>query len=1214
MIKNFLNSSYPWKNSSEEWMPKAILLTMDGGEGGEGGESGEGGGEGYGEGMGEYGAEGGTGGMAGESGGHGGYEGGGTSGSGGGGGYGGYEGGGFESGGYEGGGMGFEGGSTGGGYAGYESGGGYEGGGFEGGGYEGGGYEGGGLGYEGGSSGAGYSGYESGGFAGYEGGAFGETGVGYGQAGVGDQGFGTGTFSGTTGLGEGPGGFAGNYGVGAVAGPEGWSTGGPYGGGFGAYGAPGGPGIGISGLEGVTGGLEGKGGPEAALGPAAGPGLADSLGLNDIGSPDFDPGVTGLEGFEVAAPSPGLASIGLNDMGFAPAEGQLGQVTGLQDPGIVSLDAVDVDAPADKGFAPGVTGLEGFELGPSLGKDEGEDISFGLNDMGIAGYPGITNEGPAPGWANAALGGVLGGLAGAPFGPPGVVSGALHGAVLGAFAPTGKEAEKEAPPVAPIEVEVVSPQAHAAAVAAAHAPASFAGQTTGLEGFASPSAAPASPASFAGQTTGLEGFATPADAPANAVEAAIATPGVGSPSPAAPDYSPGVTGLEGFTSAPSAEGQVSGQPDGTISGAVGGATEALAAPSWLANVTGGLGGPTAFTPALLAAARAPIMAQIAADKGLADKFAGMINREAGPNAPPASKAAIAATIVDRVIARLGKTKQAQGRGLNAALDDVRARGNKGGYFQSAAFRGVDSASPEFQGIFSALSEGFTGPGGVATGNASGSVGFGRAGRQTGTVPLGGRSVEKIGVEGNRADLEFAKSMTGTPAGVKGPASLEPDRAFAGAPSLAPGTVAAEAPGAVGAAPAGKAGGPPAGRGAPAFQGIPTGAAPATPGWMGPAAPAAPPGKIGPQSNLAPGGANGISSVVSALLGALNPIGSAEAAPGKGITDRGLQARQAAGIVAEASKGLGEESGVADFKSAIGKAAVDMAKAGIPANMAKGAMYNAAQAGLAARGLTMESYGGMVGTVVSNAINEAMANYAPAPFGPVQGPEIDHPIPPADIPGVSAAVAPGGRAGKGPEGALGPFASGVIEQNFGPAFGPMGPAGIVGGWPGTVGLQDYVAGAPVEGGMVSAPGFQTGAGKGDFAGRAGGYPGAVPGHFDVSFGSFGDYAGGPGHFADTFGPAPPSAAVAPSDVEGPTTETVGPTATPSAPPAGPTPGQIGPEPATIVYSPDTISGVVAYDHLSGTWYDPATGEPAPPPKRPLPKNETDQIVSALMQRG
>lgn len=113
-----------------------------------------------------------------------------------------------------------------------------------------------------------------------------------------------------------------------------------------------------------------------------------------------------------------------------------------------------------------------------------------------------------------------------------------------------------------------------------------------------------------------------------------------------------------------------------------------------------------------------------------------------------------------------------------------------------------------------------------------------------------------------------------------------------------------------------------------------------------------------------------------------------APPVRGRPERELLERTADDISREAAKGLTKASGQAEFTAAANKAAANMAKAGIPANVAHSVMLAGAMKGLhdPARGNykpTDLTYGLAV-KAINNTINAAMQGYHPATLA-VQGP-------------------------------------------------------------------------------------------------------------------------------------------------------------------------------------------------------------------------------------
>jgi hypothetical protein len=133
------------------------------------------------------------------------------------------------------------------------------------------------------------------------------------------------------------------------------------------------------------------------------------------------------------------------------------------------------------------------------------------------------------------------------------------------------------------------------------------------------------------------------------------------------------------------------------------------------------------------------------------------------------------------------------------------------------------------------------------------------------------------------------------------------------------------------------------------------------------------------------------------------------------------------ISREAAKGLNKESGQADFTAAANKAAANLAKAGIPANVAHSVMLAGAMKGLhdPAKGNykpTDWTYGAAV-KAVNDTINAALQGYHPAKPGEVQGPYGFQP---------AAPTAPGQRSELG---GFGHFVAGGRDVGAPPAIEP-----------------------------------------------------------------------------------------------------------------------------------------------------------------------------------
>jgi hypothetical protein len=174
----------------------------------------------------------------------------------------------------------------------------------------------------------------------------------------------------------------------------------------------------------------------------------------------------------------------------------------------------------------------------------------------------------------------------------------------------------------------------------------------------------------------------------------------------------------------------------------------------------------------------------------------------------------------------------------------------------------------------------------------------------------------------------------------------------------------------------------------------------------PAAPVAPPASapLGWTSSPGDRGKDAVTTPEASRTGTTNP---ALAGPSKGTTDRGVQTQYAKGITEAALKGVGPNTSK-DEAIARGKAAqAEMARAGVPASVARPALM-----ALGVQMATLMGYGpgslswstGMVESSINSGVNSGMQSYQGAPPGPVQGPPSPAAAPAAPAPAIEAAPA------------------------------------------------------------------------------------------------------------------------------------------------------------------------------------------------------------------
>lgn len=168
----------------------------------------------------------------------------------------------------------------------------------------------------------------------------------------------------------------------------------------------------------------------------------------------------------------------------------------------------------------------------------------------------------------------------------------------------------------------------------------------------------------------------------------------------------------------------------------------------------------------------------------------------------------------------------------------------------------------------------------------------------------------------------------------------------------------------------------------------------------PSAPPTPPADapLGLQSKPGDRGTDATSAPASSEKGTTNPDDVQTVPAAKGIPDRGLQARSAQNIIADHARGKTDQAG---FEQAAKDAAKAMARAGIPAAVARSELTDFSLKGAAKAGYGPDSLSykaGLVTATINSAVNAAMNGYHAAPAGPVQGP-------PSPVGGPPESIAP-----------------------------------------------------------------------------------------------------------------------------------------------------------------------------------------------------------------
>jgi hypothetical protein len=151
-----------------------------------------------------------------------------------------------------------------------------------------------------------------------------------------------------------------------------------------------------------------------------------------------------------------------------------------------------------------------------------------------------------------------------------------------------------------------------------------------------------------------------------------------------------------------------------------------------------------------------------------------------------------------------------------------------------------------------------------------------------------------------------------------------------------------------------------------------------------AKPVAPPASapLGWTSSPGDRGKDAVTTPESSRTGTTDP---ALVGPARGTTDRGVQTQYAKGITEAALRGVGRNT-TQEEAIARGRAAqAEMAKAGIPAPIARAALTDLANKIAAAMGYARSDYLGLVGSKIDAGVNQGMRGYQVAPPGPVQGP-------------------------------------------------------------------------------------------------------------------------------------------------------------------------------------------------------------------------------------
>jgi hypothetical protein len=183
----------------------------------------------------------------------------------------------------------------------------------------------------------------------------------------------------------------------------------------------------------------------------------------------------------------------------------------------------------------------------------------------------------------------------------------------------------------------------------------------------------------------------------------------------------------------------------------------------------------------------------------------------------------------------------------------------------------------------------------------------------------------------------------------------------------------------------------------------------------PTAPVAPPASapLGWTSSPGDRGKDAVTTPESSRTGTTDP---ALVGPARGTADRGVQTQYAKAITTAALKGVGPNTSK-DEAIAKGKAAqAEMARAGVPASVARAALMD-----LAVQIATRMGYGpgslswstGMVESGINSGVNSGMQGYQGAPPGPVQGPPSPAAAPAPAIEAAPAAPVPAAPAPAAP---------------------------------------------------------------------------------------------------------------------------------------------------------------------------------------------------------